>query len=133
MLQKYCLKNNKKIIANLRIPLCHLFFYTQRNENKDMVQQFRDCYTKFLNLPFPISICSDRTIELENRIRFMEKLFQKGVGRTKSSKKISLDKKDINIWNYIKYKVSSKLTFGETRMRHQNKYKQLKEYYRSFK
>ena len=72
LLQAYCLKYNKKILADLSIPMVHLFFFTQRNECKDMIGELRACYTDFLGLPFPISLCSDRLIEIENRLRFAE-------------------------------------------------------------
>ena len=72
MLQKYCIKNKKRIFAATNVPVCHLFFFTQRFENKDLLDKFYDCYKKFNDLPFPISLC--RSLERENleRLRFVE-------------------------------------------------------------
>lgn len=72
MCQAYCLINNKKIFANMSIPMVHLCFFVQRNEIRDMIDDIRNIYTEFLNLNFPISMCSNRLIEIENRLRFME-------------------------------------------------------------
>ena len=72
LLHAYCLKYNKRIIANLSIPMVHLFFFSQRNECKDMIDELRDYYTKYFALPFPITICNNRLIEIENRLRFLE-------------------------------------------------------------
>ena len=33
----YCKKYNKKIFSDLEVPMIHLFFYTQREENKEMI------------------------------------------------------------------------------------------------
>lgn len=72
LLHAYCLKHNKRIVANLSIPMIHLFFFSQRNECKDMIDELRDFYSKYFNLPFPITICSNRLIEIENRLRYLE-------------------------------------------------------------
>ncbi len=72
LLQAYCLKYNKRILANLSIPMVHLCFFSQRNECRDMMDDFRKCYTDYLKLPFNIAICNNRMIEIENRLRYME-------------------------------------------------------------
>ena len=72
MMHIYCCKNNKTIVANLSAPFVHLFFYTHRLENKDLLNTIKDIYQTWLNIPFPISICNDREIENENRLRFLE-------------------------------------------------------------
>ena len=66
----YSFYNNKKIIASCNVPLIHIFFNTQREENKDLIPLIRDYYEKEFNLPYPISICKNKEIENENRIRF---------------------------------------------------------------
>ncbi len=73
MIHVYCMLNKKKIVADLSIPLVHIAFYSQRSEVRDMIPQIREVYTEFLDLPFPIAMCGDRMIEIENRLRFMEK------------------------------------------------------------
>lgn len=72
MCHAYCLKYNKRIIANLSVPMVHLFFFSQRAECKDMIDSLRSIYTRYLNLGFPITICDNREIEIENRLRFIE-------------------------------------------------------------
>ena len=81
MLQKYCIRNNRKIFANLSVPMCHLFFYTQRFENKDLMPLIVEKYTEWLKLPFPIALCSDKAIENENRLRFLERKISEKVIR----------------------------------------------------
>lgn len=85
LLQAYCLKYNKKILADLSIPMIHLFFFFQREECRDMIDDIRDCYEKFLDLPFPIAVCNNRMIEIENRLRFNE---QSSIKKHSNRKKI---------------------------------------------
>ncbi|MCR5266842.1 MAG: hypothetical protein K6E29_09675 [Cyanobacteria bacterium RUI128] len=72
MFREYCKNNNKKIVADLSDPFVHLCFFTQREENRDLMPKFREVYGKWLKLPFPISICPDKEYENENRLRFLE-------------------------------------------------------------
>ena len=72
MCHQFCKKYDKKIIANGKVPMVHLFFFTQREENKDLIPKIREYYTKWLDLPFPISICPNKEYENENRLRFIE-------------------------------------------------------------
>ena len=72
MWQKYCIKYNKDIVSDLQVPMCHLFFFTQRFENKDLIDVFRETYTKWLNLPFPIALNTNRLVENEARLKFLE-------------------------------------------------------------
>lgn len=72
MFREFCKNNHKKIIADLSNPFIHLNFYTQREENKDLLPKFRKVYEKWLNLPYPISICPNKEYENENRLRFLE-------------------------------------------------------------
>ena len=79
---QYCLKNDKKIIASIKTPMIHLFFFIQRNENKDLIPIIRSYYEKWLALPFPISLCPIKEYENENRLRFLEnKLFSQNKKR----------------------------------------------------
>lgn len=73
----YCYKNNKKIICNLEVPFVHLLYFTQREENKDLIPIIRDYYSKVINAPYPISICVDKEQENENRLRFLESIIGK--------------------------------------------------------
>lgn len=72
MFREYCRRNNKKIIADLSDPFVHICFYTQREENRDLMPKFRSVYEKWLKLPYPISICPNKEYENENRLRFLE-------------------------------------------------------------
>lgn len=94
MLQKYCIKNDKKIFANLAVPMCHLFFYTQRFENKDLISLIVERYSQWLDLPFPIALCSDKKLENENRLRFLEKLISDGAVKGKPLKLKFMKAKD---------------------------------------
>lgn len=73
MLQQYCLFKDKKCLADLSVPMVHLAFASQRQEIRDMIPAIRNVYTEYLRLPFPIAMCEDRSIEIENRLRFLEK------------------------------------------------------------
>jgi len=68
----YCRTKNKKIIVRLSIPFVHLFFFPQREENRDLLKQIREVYENRLSLPFPVSMCPEKEIENENRLRFLE-------------------------------------------------------------
>lgn len=88
MAHVYCMLNKKRIFADLSIPMVHIAFYSQREELRDMIPEIRDVYTGFLSLPFPIAICNNRLIEIENRIRFAEKNSTMATGRNWLVKKI---------------------------------------------
>ncbi len=74
---QYCMKNDKKIVASIKVPMIHLFFFIQRDENKDLIPLIRQYYEKWLALPFPISLCPLKEYENENRLRFLEKKLDK--------------------------------------------------------
>ena len=84
MLHEYCMLNRKRIVADLSLPMVHLAFYSQREELRDTFSQIRDVYTAYLALPFPIAMCGDRMIEVENRLRFMEKNMGRGKKRVRN-------------------------------------------------
>lgn len=67
-------------MADLSIPMVYLFFFSQREERRDMIDALRECYTRFLNLEFPITICNNRIIELEIRMRFLEQYNFRKIG-----------------------------------------------------
>ena len=107
----YCKKNNKKIIADLEVPMVHLFFYPQRNENKDMITPIREYYQNWLGLNFPISICPDKQIEIENRLRFLET----NIICIAHDMETHTNKMFKNKLKYFKYRVLSEITFGKVR------------------
>ena len=87
----YCYNNDKKIISALNVPLVHLFFFTQREENKDLIPIIRDYYSKVINAPYPIAICEDKQLENENRLRHLENVIWQINNRTIKR----------NIWDFI--------------------------------
>ncbi|MBD5137541.1 MAG: hypothetical protein HDT39_16610 [Lachnospiraceae bacterium] len=80
LLHKYCLLNNKYIVADLSIPMIHLFFFIQRHENRDILNKMKEVYSDWLGLNFPISLTQDRLMGIEDRLRFMEAKLD-GIGR----------------------------------------------------
>ena len=72
--QRYCIRYGKGIAVALSVPLCHINFFVQREENRDLLPQLREVYTKWLKLPYPISICSVKEYEIEARLRHIEML-----------------------------------------------------------
>ena len=78
----YCYNNDKKIISALNVPLVHLFFFTQREENRDLIPIIRDYYSKVINAPYPIAICEDKRLENENRLRHLENIIWQTNNRT---------------------------------------------------
>lgn len=104
MWQKYCYHNNKKIIANLAVPMIHLFFFTQRFENKDLLPKIREVYTEYTSLPFPISLCSNKELELERRLQFIENKINKQNSSPFTRLKISIKKRLQKIKTKLKIK-----------------------------
>ena len=87
MVQKYCIHNNKIAVANLTVPLCHLFFYTQRKENKDLLPRFREIYEDWCDLSYPIAIFKNKEDALEDRLKYLErKLVKRRKGRNMFSR-----------------------------------------------
>ena len=73
MMHVYCMKHKKLIVADLAVPMVHIAFYSQRAEIRDMMPAFRAVYTKYLALPFPIAVCSDKLADTEDRLHCLEK------------------------------------------------------------
>lgn len=72
MLQRHCAANDLKIVANRSVPFVHLSFFSQRDENRDLVEEARAFYEPRLGHPFPISLRSSRLHEIEARLRWLE-------------------------------------------------------------
>lgn len=117
---KYCKKENKKIIAAMNVPMCHIFFCTQREENKDMLGAIRQTYEDFWGLPFPIAICAMKEYETENRLRFIELRLIEGF----RPKVFIKNKKSYP--KYLYFKLLHLITFGKTSMKFKKKYKRYK-------
>ena len=90
-------------------------FFIQREENRTLIPSIKSIYTDFLNCIYPISICDNKLYEIENRLRFIEE-------------KITNEKKIIyiDILKYMRYKLLSKICFGNTRKKYKQKYDNIK-------
>ena len=70
----YCKKHNKYVAVDLANAFAHLFFFTQREENRDLIPRIRQLYEKRLGHPYRISLQPDRALEMADRARFTEKI-----------------------------------------------------------
>ena len=73
MMLRYCKKNNLKIGARRSIPFVHMAYFSQREENRDIVESARNFYQERLGHPFPIGLRQSRLLELESRLRWLER------------------------------------------------------------
>jgi len=69
----YCKKFNKIIICQLSIPFVHIAYFSQRSENRDIVPRARQIYQDFTGVNYPIGLIEDRLLEIEARLRWIEK------------------------------------------------------------
>lgn len=72
MMLAYCDANGLHIRSRRSIPFVHIAYFTQREENRDIVETARDLYSTRLNHPFPISLKQNRLLEIEARLRWLE-------------------------------------------------------------
>lgn len=72
MLHQYCAKRDRDIVCQASIPFVHLAYFSQREENRDLVERAREVYEPRLKFPFPIALRSSRLLEIEARLRWME-------------------------------------------------------------
>lgn len=72
MMLRYCRQNDLKIISRRSIPFVHMAYFTQREENRDIVETARNLYQERLGHPFPIGLRQSRLLELESRLRWLE-------------------------------------------------------------
>ena len=70
--ENYGRKSGRFAVAGLSIPFVHLFFHNQREENRDLISRFQAVYENWLGYPFPIALQSNKALENENRLRYME-------------------------------------------------------------
>lgn len=71
-LHMYCASKNKKIFAIQSIPFVHLAYYSQREAMRELVEELRPIYQRFLGLKHPIALRQDRALEVEARLRWIE-------------------------------------------------------------
>lgn len=73
MFHMYCSHNNKKIICDRAVPFVHLAYFTHKEENRDLIPQIRNLYQARTAHPFPISLYPSKELDLEARLRWIEK------------------------------------------------------------
>lgn len=135
LLQKFCIKHNMRAFADLSVPMCHLFFFSQRFENRDLINNFFSVYKTFLDLPYPIRICQNKDYEQAERIKYyLEGRCISNISTSSNRGNPNSDCKYANIPNTIFkarikcciYKVLSKVTTGKKKEHYIEKYKYLK-------
>jgi hypothetical protein len=72
MLHQYCKQNNERIVCVRSVPFVHMSYFSQREENRDLVELARMVYEPRLKHPFPIATRSSRLLEIEARLRWLE-------------------------------------------------------------
>lgn len=72
MLHQYCKRTNERIICARTVPFVHLAYFSQREENRDIVETARKVYESRLGHPFPIAMRASRLLEIEARLRWID-------------------------------------------------------------
>jgi hypothetical protein len=72
MLQQYCKRTKHRIVCARSVPFVHLAYYSQREENRDIVEEARELYEERLGHPFPIGMRKTRLLEIEARLRWLD-------------------------------------------------------------
>ncbi len=88
LLHMYAKHNNLILPISLSTPLVHIHYYSQRDENRDLMSQFREIYQDWLKLTYPITINDDKEIENENRLRYLEKKIEEHFHSVSLSRRI---------------------------------------------
>ncbi len=72
MLHQYCKRTNQRIVCARSVPFVHLAYFSQREENRDIVETARQVYEPRLGHPFPIAMRASRLLEIEARLRWLD-------------------------------------------------------------
>lgn len=72
MWHQYAKRTNSRIVCARSVPFVHLAYFSQREENRDIVETARSVYQPRLGHPFPIAMYANRLLEIEARLRWME-------------------------------------------------------------
>jgi hypothetical protein len=115
------LENDWVLIACQSIPFVHLFFFSQRDENKDLLGKIRPYYQERLKLNYPMQLVPSKEYELENRLRHLEEELNKKVEVFAIVKRKSLKKRKLI------YKILNFLTIGKTKKYYKKKLKEIKK------
>lgn len=87
----YCYNNDKKNYIGFKRSFSSFIFFTQREENKDLIHIIRYYYSKVIDSPYSIAICESKELENENRLRYLENIIWQTNNRTIKR----------NIWHFI--------------------------------
>lgn len=108
------LKLNQKLIAVCSVPFVHLFFFSQREENKDMLTQIVQYYTKRLGINYPMTLYSNKETEIENRLRYIEECLNT----------IQIISSEAYLTNFLRIqKIKAFLTFGKCHKKYEKRIK----------
>jgi len=72
MWRSHCAAKAKRIVCDRSTPFVHLSYFSQREENRDIVARARELYASRLGHPFPLALRASRTLEIEARLRWLE-------------------------------------------------------------
>lgn len=72
MFHKYCREKKARIICTRSVPFVHLAYFSQREENRDIIPKVRQVYEQRLGLPWPIALHVTRELEIEARLRYLQ-------------------------------------------------------------
>lgn len=71
MCHQHVATNGLRTLCVQSVPFVHIAYWTQREENRDLVPRIRQIYEARLNLPYPVSLYGgDRLLEIEARLRW---------------------------------------------------------------
>lgn len=72
MMHMYCAQHQLRIVCARSVPFVHIAYFSQREENRDIVDAAHALYGARLGHPFPISLYEGREREIEARLRWLE-------------------------------------------------------------
>jgi hypothetical protein len=72
MLHQYCRTKKAHPVCARSVPFVHMAYFSQRSENRDIVESVKKIYDKWLALPWPIGLHATRELEIEERLRWLE-------------------------------------------------------------
>lgn len=82
MTHHHVARHGLRLLCVQSVPFVHIAYWTQREENRDLVPRIREVYAERLALPYPISLYGgDRLLEIEARLRWQGQRRQKGKPR----------------------------------------------------
>jgi hypothetical protein len=72
MMHMHCERNDLRIVSVRKVPYVHIAYFTQREENRDIVDAAFAVYAPRFGHPFPLALYADRERENEARLRWLE-------------------------------------------------------------